>query len=455
MSRIASIPWSYVRDHLVDQEAAPLPPSSYAFLERTLGSNLGEVRTHVGPAASRLCDSLQARAFVVNRKIVFADRQYEPQTEAGQRLLAHESIHLLQQQQSKPPKSELALVGDPQDPYEVEAERLTEEALNGNLRTVPTADSSGAIRRAFTVLPNPIVSAEYKGAIPGVSITTRGGVPMATFHLTRHSAPVVAGTMRKASDATAIRIVATISVISDNPKDDLASSALRFRFVQFFALTDQRAFYAGPAEADGNMFLDFASLPAFSGAGDLMLDTEAKSRDFPYYDMYPAQIQRVNPLLWMVKITMDDHPFNDLPMTLPNFASNKMNYLCTASKSFNVVTAVVVRDLTDPSKLKLTMLAQIYWGAEASCRIRWSRISEDSLSPKPPEIAGREFHCSDPVLGADDDLTARIEKLDMSTQTFNDAADAAYKTVVGSTSFSRNIQAAEKWYSSKIGDFFR
>jgi hypothetical protein len=454
MSHITSIPLAFVRDHLVNQESAPLPPLSQASLNRALGCDMSGVRTYVGPSASRLCGLLQADALVINGSIVFAEGRYAPQTAAGQRLLAHEAIHLLQQRQSKQPTSGLVQVGNPQDPYEVEADRLAEELLGGSFRTIPTPDTSGAIRRTFTVLPSANVTREFRGAIPGVSYTSRGAVDIATFHLTRNSAAIKAGTMRKQADGSAINLGATISVISDNPKEDLASSDLRFRFLQFFGLTDQRAFYAGVLPTEGTMFLDFASSPAFSGAGDLMLDSESSSRDFPYYEMYPPRFVRVNSNLWAVTITMDDHPFNDLPLVLPNFAAgNKRNFLCTAYKRFNVVTVVLVRDYTDPGKPTLTALSQINWGAEVGCRIRWSQTS-DSLEPRPPEFTTRDFYCDDPLPTVDPDLVTKIKNLDFSSQTYNDAADAAYKTVVGSTFNTRNTRAFERWDSAKIGEFF-
>jgi hypothetical protein len=396
---------------------------------------------------------LQARALVANGGIVFGEGQYAPQTAAGQRLLAHEIIHLLQQRQDKRSRSQWVPVGRPQDPYEVEADRLAEEMLSGRLRNAPTPDASGAIRRTFTVFPSAVVSTEFKGAIPGVSFTKRHGVDMATFHLSRHSAAITAGTMRKQSDGSAIRIVAKISVTSDNPKQDLASSDLRFRFLQFFGLTDLRAFYAGLEPKDGIMHLDFASSPAFSGAGDLMLDSESTSTEFPFYEMYSPQFVRTTPNLWMVTITMDDHPFNDLPLALPNFAArNARNFLCTAYKRFNVVTVVLVRDYTDPGKPKLTTLSQINWGAEVACKIRWSQTRDD-LSPW-VSYSSRDFHCNDPLPQVDPDLVGRIEKLDFSSPTYNDAAEAAYKTVVGNTFNTRNTRAFDKWDSAKVGEFF-
>jgi hypothetical protein len=155
--------------------------------------------------------------------------------------------------------------------------RLAEDALGGNLRTTPTPDSSGAIRRVFTLAKDATMVAKYDGAIPGVSYRN-ASVPRALFHLTRHSAPILAGSMRKAADASAIRITASVGVLTNDPKADLASSDLNFHFLQFFGLTDQRAFYADSVSSEGNMFLDFASSPAFSGADDPITTHECLSR---------------------------------------------------------------------------------------------------------------------------------------------------------------------------------
>ena len=321
---ITSLPWGFVRNHLVEREAAPLSASSYSFIKERFGISLGDVPVFAGPAASRLCDFLQARALVVNRNLVWGSGHLV-QTSSHQRVLAHEIVHLIQSQQhqKKLQRSESVLVGEPQAPYELEADLIAEEVMNGRAQSTPTPDLSGAIRRSFTILPNATMEATYRGATPAVSYVRRGTEPFVVLHLTRNSAGIVADSARKPSDISAIRITANISVQSDNPREDLASSDLRFRFVQFFALTDKRAYYAGSSSGDGNIYVDFASRPAFSGEGDLMLDSEAKSTIFPYFEMYPPQYRRVNPSLWNVTIAMDDHPFSNLPLRLSNFYTKK------------------------------------------------------------------------------------------------------------------------------------
>jgi hypothetical protein len=154
-----------------------------------------------------------------------------------------------------------------------------------------------------------------------------------------------------------------------------------------------------------------------------------------------------------VALAMDDHPFNDLPLGITNFYTRKFNFLCTASKSFNVVTALVVRDLTDPSKPKLTFLGRMVWGAELGCSLRWSKGTDGILTANPAEYATRRFYCDDPNI--DPDLTPVIESLSDSTETFNDAAKAAFQTVMGSNSVNRNVRAFEKWSSDKVEKFFK
>jgi hypothetical protein len=309
---------------------------------------------------------------------------------------------------------------------------------------------------SFTVMPNTTISTKYDGAIPGVSYVRRGSMSMATFHLTRHSAAVVAGTANNYAAASAIRISADIPVFSDDPKDNLATAPLSFHFLQFFYLADQQAFYGGPTEAAGTMYLYFARSPDFTGENELMLDSVKGSKEFPFFDQYKPQFRRLTSALWMVTIVMDDHPFNDLPLSFPNFESNKDNFLCTAYKRFAVDTAVVVHDMTDLSKPKRIMLGKVSWGAEVACKIRWTKSGDDTLSVNPAEFSVKRFYCTDPVQGADDDLAAEIAKLDDDTQTFNDAANDAFRAVMGSTNSKRNVQVSGKWHvPSKIGDFFK
>jgi hypothetical protein len=67
-------------------------------MEQQLGADFSQVRVHTSPTAEREAERLQARAFTVGQDIAFAPGEYQPDSLEGQRLLAHELAHVLQQQ---------------------------------------------------------------------------------------------------------------------------------------------------------------------------------------------------------------------------------------------------------------------------------------------------------------------------------------------------------------------
>lgn len=75
----------------------PLPASLRRFFEPRFGCDFSAVRIHADGPAATAAREVQARAFTVGRDIVFAAGHYAPQTTSGQRLLAHELTHVVQQ----------------------------------------------------------------------------------------------------------------------------------------------------------------------------------------------------------------------------------------------------------------------------------------------------------------------------------------------------------------------
>jgi Domain of unknown function (DUF4157) len=74
-----------------------LPPGSLRFFERRLGVDLSGVRVHHDGGAARLAASVNARAFTVGRDVFFGAGEWAPGTARGDRLLAHELTHTVQQ----------------------------------------------------------------------------------------------------------------------------------------------------------------------------------------------------------------------------------------------------------------------------------------------------------------------------------------------------------------------
>ena len=78
----------------------PLDLATRAFFEPRFGYDFGRVRVHTGRKAAAVTQAVGARAFSVGKDIVFGPGEYAPGIPRGQRLLAHELTHTLQQRSS-------------------------------------------------------------------------------------------------------------------------------------------------------------------------------------------------------------------------------------------------------------------------------------------------------------------------------------------------------------------
>jgi hypothetical protein len=76
----------------------PLDTSTRTFFEPRFGRDLGGVKVHTDSHAARLASDLQAQAFTVGNDIYFSPGRYQPGSDAGRSLLAHELTHTIQQQ---------------------------------------------------------------------------------------------------------------------------------------------------------------------------------------------------------------------------------------------------------------------------------------------------------------------------------------------------------------------
>lgn len=80
----------------------PLDVATQGFFSARFRHDFAGVRVHADAAAARSAHAINALAYTVGRDIVFGAGQYAPDTRAGQRLLAHELTHVVQQGGSSP-----------------------------------------------------------------------------------------------------------------------------------------------------------------------------------------------------------------------------------------------------------------------------------------------------------------------------------------------------------------
>ena len=75
---------------------SPLGPEIRRFFEPRFGLDLGHVRIHTGSNASQSARQLEAKAYAFGSEIVFDRGEYQPESDEGRRLLAHELAHVVQ-----------------------------------------------------------------------------------------------------------------------------------------------------------------------------------------------------------------------------------------------------------------------------------------------------------------------------------------------------------------------
>jgi Domain of unknown function (DUF4157) len=76
----------------------PLDAATRAFFEPRFAHDFSRVRVHTGAAAEQSARDVNAKAYTVRHNIVFGTGRFAPGTHEGQKLLAHELTHVVQQQ---------------------------------------------------------------------------------------------------------------------------------------------------------------------------------------------------------------------------------------------------------------------------------------------------------------------------------------------------------------------
>lgn len=101
-----------------------LPSAVAADLGASLGIDLKNVRIHTDERAAKAAATLGARAFTIGEDIYFASGAYDPHSEAGLRLIAHEVTHVAQQYRGTAPAN--AGVSRPDDHHERQADAFAD-----------------------------------------------------------------------------------------------------------------------------------------------------------------------------------------------------------------------------------------------------------------------------------------------------------------------------------------
>ena len=121
-----------------------LPADTRAGMESAFGASFDHVRVHTDDQASRSAEAVGAHAYTVGSDVVFRAGQYNPSTPTGQRTIAHELAHVVQQSQGPVDGSDAGggiRLSSPSDRFEQAAEQTADQVMSSVQReTAPEED---------------------------------------------------------------------------------------------------------------------------------------------------------------------------------------------------------------------------------------------------------------------------------------------------------------------------
>jgi hypothetical protein len=124
---------SPVHDVVGSGGGSPLDASTRSTMESAFGTSFGDVRVHTDAQASKSAEAVGASAYTVGSDVVFKNGSYDPGSSAGQKTIAHELSHVVQQSKGPvdgTPAPGGIRVSDPSDRFEREADATAEQVLS-------------------------------------------------------------------------------------------------------------------------------------------------------------------------------------------------------------------------------------------------------------------------------------------------------------------------------------
>lgn len=121
----------------------PLDPATRAFMQQRLEHDFSQVRVHTSSRAAESARAMDALAYTAGQDIVFGAEQYQPATQEGRRLLAHELAHTVQQTMGTPAPG----INPSGDSHETEANRAAAAVLAGKRVFLASAGAPPTVQR--------------------------------------------------------------------------------------------------------------------------------------------------------------------------------------------------------------------------------------------------------------------------------------------------------------------
>lgn len=172
----------------------PMEAGTRAFMENRFGTDFGDVKIHNGDESAQMSKALNAKAFTIKNNIYFNNGHYQPETDTGKHLLAHELTHVVQQNGSVQLKREtdegvnnkFDKTGTTviQRDTNGQAAPVAPQSANNNPASAPAApaNNSGAsvVPGTATAAPqNTVKASPLKASAPAATASNAAGAPNA------------------------------------------------------------------------------------------------------------------------------------------------------------------------------------------------------------------------------------------------------------------------------------
>jgi hypothetical protein len=150
---------------VINSGGRPLEPDVRADMEGRLGADFGDVKVHDDAAAHRSAEAVNAHAYTVGSNVVFQRDKYDPGSDAGRVMLAHELTHVVQQRNGRvdgTPTAGGIKVSSPSDHFEREAAANADRVMSAppSAQPAPPAPSPAAVQRDAEEEAPPVQRAE-------------------------------------------------------------------------------------------------------------------------------------------------------------------------------------------------------------------------------------------------------------------------------------------------------
>lgn len=178
-------------------QGLPIPADVRQDMEARLGHDFADIRIHTGERAEASADAVSADAYTVGRQIVFAQGRFNPASQQGRQLIAHELSHAATHSPGMPTPSGELRVSTPSEAAEQHATRVSQGVLG----------------------PSPTQSPATPPAAPGAlfrQVAALVGLTGVSVNHTRVTVPPAAGLVFTASKRPANASGVTLAIVGDN-----------------------------------------------------------------------------------------------------------------------------------------------------------------------------------------------------------------------------------------------